>query len=726
MMNQEVIKPTKALMTTRLLILCLVVWLTNHTPRPVAGHETVAQRQSNPTAITIQQEQQIFLQAESLEFFQSEKRLVASGKVIVTQGETRLFADRIEMDTERGVGTAWGHVRFLTPSDDMRASRLDFNLTTEQGLLYDATGVLAQVYQIEGKRIERLGPTTASVQHGRLTTCTQDVPDWQFRTREATVDKDRYVSLKHPSFWIKGLPVFYLPYFYFPIKDERTTGFLPPRLGYTSNDGAKVREDFFWAITDWIDSTIGVEYLSERGFLPHLEYRYALDPQSDGRLNAAYIRDQKNDTTLWRVFLLQQQEFGWNIRGLTQIDLRSKDDLLRGFSNDIQQESEVSRTSFGDLTKRFSNSALNLAGGSSDGIPDSGSTEQFRRLPTLRFQQFQIPLFSHVLFALDASYSRLSSTRIGGNTPVQRLDFFPNLTLPLNWAPWMRLTVSAGMRETIYDHQVDNRQAVSSSHTTRELADLRANLAGPTLRRTYTHTRMGQTFIHTIEPRLAYRYVPNVNQDDITPFDALNEKQHFLDPLETMTLTDRIEAANYVKLSLINRIFIRTSKDNIAPRTWEAARLTLSQGFDMRQVTEGGSQTAGPLDIELELNTWRRWHLVSVLRLDPAAGDLEKSSARMAFNLYPGWNIHLAHNYRQRPDVQYLSGGINAALWKPFRLGYDFRYDGLSGTLREHHLTFSVLAQCWSVDMAFRFRNTEDASLFSDTSFTIQVRLFHL
>ncbi|MCZ6871963.1 MAG: LPS assembly protein LptD [bacterium] len=679
----------------------------------------MAQQQPNPTAITTQQ--QIFLQAESLDFFQTEKRLVASGKVIVTQGETRLFADRIEMDTERGVGTAWGHVRLLTPIDDIQASRLDFNLTTEQGLLYDATGVLAQVYQVEGERIERLGPTTAMVHHGRLTTCTNDVPDWQFRTREATVDRNSYVSLKHPSLWIKGLPVFYLPYFYFPIKDERTTGFLPPRLGYTSNDGAKVRQDFFWAITDWMDSTIGVEYLSERGFLPQIEYRYALDPQSDGRLNAAYIRDQKHDTTLWRVELQQQQEFGWGVRGLSQIDLRSNGDLLRGFSNNIGQESQVSRSSFGDLTKRFSNSTLSLGGASIDGIPDSGSTEQFRRLPALRFQQFQIPLFGRALFALDASYSRLSNTRIANNTPVQRLDFFPHLTLPLSWAPWIRLTVSGGMRETFYD-----RQAVKSAHTTRELIDLRANLAGPTLRRTYTHARSGQTFIHTIESRLAYRYVPKVSQHDIPSFEALDEKRHFLDPLETLPLIDRIEAANYAKLSLVNRLFVRTHRDDVAPRIWEAARLTLSQGFDMRQATDGDGQIPGPLDVELELNTGRRWRLVSVLRLDTATGDLEKSSARMAFSLYPGWDIHLAHNYRQHPDVQYLSGGINAALLKRFRLGYDFRYDGLSETLREHHLTFSVLAQCWSVEMAFRFRNTEDASLFSDTSFVIQVRLFNL
>lgn len=716
-------------MPTRLLMIYLMVHLISLVTLPATGHDKMAQSEPGAT-ISESRQQPIFVQAESLEFFQGKQRLVASGKVIVRQGETRLFADRIEMNTEEGSGIAWGHVRFLTPTDDVRASRLDFNLTGEQGLLYDATGVLAQVYKIEGERIAVLSSDTISVRHGRLTTCTNDVPDWQFRAREATVDRDDYVSLKHPSLWIKGIPVFYLPYFYFPVQDERASGFLPPRIGYTSNDGAKLREDFFWAITDWMDATIGLEYLSERGLLPHLEYRYALDPRSDGRLNAAFIRDWKDDETLWRVQLQQQQELGWGTRGLTQLDLRGKHDLQRRFSNDLSQESEVSRSSFGDLTKQFSDSAVSLGGTSTDGIPDSGSTDQFRRLPSLRFQQLQTPLFGGTFFAIDTSYSRLSNSRIDDNTAVQRLDFFPHLTLPLSWWPWMRLTVTAGMRETFYDREViksaDDDPETRSSDTRRDLFDLRANLEGPTLHRTYANARTGHTFIHMIESRVAYRYVPEVDQEDIPRFEALDERRHFLDPLETLPLIDRIEAANYAKLFLVNRLFVRERQQNAAPRIWEMARLTLSQGIDIRKATGVDGHPLGPLDIEIELNSWQWWRWVSVLRLDTWTGDLEASSTRVALDLHSNLSLYLAHNYRQNPDVQYLSGGFNTLLGQRLRAGYDFRFDGITETLREHRLTLSWLAQCWSLDMAMRFRNTDDTSFFSDTSFTIQLRLFHL
>ena len=53
------------------------------------------------------------------------------------------------------------------------------------------------------------------------------------------------------------------------------------------------------------------------------------------------------------------------------VDLRSERDLVRGFSGDIRQESQVNTLSFGTLTKRFTDSTLTLEGASFDGIPDS-------------------------------------------------------------------------------------------------------------------------------------------------------------------------------------------------------------------------------------------------------------------------------------------------------------------------------------------------------------------
>jgi hypothetical protein len=60
------------------------------------------------------------------------------------------------------------------------------------------------------------------------------------------------------------------------------------------------------------------------------------------------------------------------------------------------------------------------------------------------------------------------------------------------------------------------------------------------------------------------------------------------------------------------------------------------------------------------------------------------------------------------------------------RLGYNVRYDGLSGTVREQLMSMQYQAQCWSVAMQLRLRDTDDSSFFAGTTFLIEFNLFNL
>jgi LPS-assembly protein len=678
-----------------------------------ADCQQTPQAPASPPVNTEPAEERVLLQSETLEFDPSSKRLTATGKVVVTYKNSQIFADRLELNTDTGVGTASGTVRLHSPEDDIQAARMDFNLTEERGVLYDSSGVVAKIFQVAGERITRLGPKTLRVQRGRVTTCTGPVPDWEFRARAARIGLGDYVSLQQPSFWVKGLPVFYLPYLLLPLRDERTTGFLPPRFGLSEDDGARIFTEFFWAIADWIDATLGVEYFSKRGVLSQAELRYAIDPLSSGRLEGAFIRDQETHETLWRVLVQQQQEFGWGVRGLTQIDVRSEGDLLRRFSSDIRQESEVRTISFGTLTKLFPDSSLTLAGESYDGLPEAGLTEQFRRFPTLQYTQFPTALLGgQLFFALDTSYSRLRDTLIANATPVQRLDFFPRLTLPVSLASWLRLTVTGGLRETFY-----SRQENDSGSASRLLGEGRASLVGPTLWRRYSRPGASQAVVHMIESRLDYRYVPAVGQGDLPPFAALDETLHFLDPLETLTLLDRIQPANYARLALINRVY--THGLGSPGSVQEVARLRLSQGMDVRSATEGNGQLLGPSDLELTLVLWQRLQLTSVLRWDAAQGELQEANWRSTLTLAPGWAVYAFNNNRfVDPQTRYVTGGMFVTLSERLQVGYHTRYDGLSGVLREHLLTLDYRAQCWRVMARYRVRDL------GDTDFFVNVELF--
>jgi LPS-assembly protein len=521
--------------------------------------------------------------------------------------------------------------------------------------------------------------------------------------------------MKHPSFWIKGIPVFYVPYFIFPIKDKRTTGFLPPRIGVSDQYGQIAGGEFFWAMTDWLDSTVGVEYLSKGGVKPEGEVRYAIDPASDGQLKFAFLHDRTTDQDLYRLLIQQRQDFGWGIRGLTQVDKRSEGDIVRRFSQSIAEESAIRTASFGALTKLFTNGGVTLEGASYDGIPESGTTAQFRYLPRVRYSQFPTSLPGGLLAELETSYARLSSTNILDNTPVQRLDFFPRLTVPVVVPPWLGLGVTGGVHETIYDHRSTGPGTIS-----RQVPDLLAILDGPALRRRYDGFVAGQALIHVIQPRIAYRYVPEVFQGGIPPFSALVEDLHFLDPLNDFTLIDRIRAANYAKLSLSNRVYAQGLGSAETRSVREVAHLILSQGIDIRQESGAKRQLVGPLDIDLDLRPWTRWWLESTLRVAPDTGTLQEVLWRGGLNLWPGSSLTVTNYQRQSPTAQYVQGSFTITPLAGLRLTYSVRYDALTEEFREHYVLLHYEGVCFKIDTSFRVRKA------GQTAFLFQINLLSL
>src|SRR5437899_824967 len=106
-------------MRSRVWIACLCVWLMSHAylPSPCAqtnaGATVSAQGTALPTppagtpsapkpcpSAPPEERSRVTLQSETLEYFQQEKRVVATGNVTVTYGDKRLLADQLELHTD--------------------------------------------------------------------------------------------------------------------------------------------------------------------------------------------------------------------------------------------------------------------------------------------------------------------------------------------------------------------------------------------------------------------------------------------------------------------------------------------------------------------------------------------------------------------------------------------------------------------------------------------------
>jgi len=122
--------------------------------------------------------------------------------------------------------------------------------------------------------------------------CNKENPDWHIEFSKADYNSTRhFVIMKHARFYVKKIPIFYLPYFGFSTLRDRTTGFLTPKFGYTTKGGYLYSQPFFWAIRDWIDIEFNPQVRHKRGAGVYATLRFADSSDSHGSIRVGYFRN---------------------------------------------------------------------------------------------------------------------------------------------------------------------------------------------------------------------------------------------------------------------------------------------------------------------------------------------------------------------------------------------------------------------------------------------------
>lgn len=221
--------------------------------------------------------------AKSLSYKEKEGLYVAEGDVVISKGDQFLYAQKVTYNTKTGIATVSEDVRFESGKDRLAGSSGVFNLKTHTGTINNGNLFLSENnYHVSGELMEKLSKNTYLVKGCRLTTCDRVKPAWSITGSEVKVTIEGYGTVKHAAFWVRGFPIFYFPYIIFPAKTKRQSGLLPPRVGYSSRNGIDSELPLFLVLSDQVDATLYQRYLSNRGYMQGLEFRYIADEKSKG------------------------------------------------------------------------------------------------------------------------------------------------------------------------------------------------------------------------------------------------------------------------------------------------------------------------------------------------------------------------------------------------------------------------------------------------------------
>jgi lipopolysaccharide assembly outer membrane protein LptD (OstA) len=231
--------------------------------------------------------------ADSVDYERERDVYVARGNVRITQQERVLTADWVSFSNTSQLGLAMGNVIVHEGGDVLRADVLHFEVDDLRGVVLDGTLTAAgNEFIIVSDEMRKVGAQVYELDDATFTTC--DCPEgerlpWQISASEAELEIDGYATVKNTTFDVLGVPVFWLPWMKYPIKQERESGLLFPVIGQSARTGFDVGLPIFWAAHEQVNVTLTPHWTSDNGIKPDIEFEYVFGERSGGTFFASYV-----------------------------------------------------------------------------------------------------------------------------------------------------------------------------------------------------------------------------------------------------------------------------------------------------------------------------------------------------------------------------------------------------------------------------------------------------
>jgi LPS-assembly protein len=466
--------------------------------------------------------------ADDVMMYTGENKAIATGNVVMAQGDNRISAEHAEFNTETGLGTFYNATGFSTvkppKTQPSRSGAMAPPPVTGQ----------ETVVIFFGEKIEKIGPKKYRITNGGFSTCVQPTPRWDLHAGTVLLNVDHYTMLTNAVLRVKGVPMFYTPFLYYPTKrEDRATGFLMPTYGSSSLRGQSIHNGFFWAIDRSQDATLVHDYSSKTGQGFGSEYRYNLGTGDgnirayvDNKHDATYVDDAGNSTSVggsrsYQINGSANQQLPYGMRAIANVQYFSSIADSQTFNTNIYDATRNNRTFGGNLVGAWGKYTMNATFNHSEYFSSLTDSYLAGSLPRVSLTRNERPLGdSPVYFSAAGEFvktlntSKVTDTTSGEqtvtDTGLSRVDFAPQIRYPFKKWLWFTVNSTVGWRETYYtrSYQVSDDPTVApklvDTGLNRTLYTIQSQIVGPVFNRLWDtpDNHYAERFKHSIEPVL--------------------------------------------------------------------------------------------------------------------------------------------------------------------------------------------------------------------------------
>ena len=372
----------------------------------------------------------------------------ASGEVVVVYKDYVLSAEKAIYDKDSGELELFKNIRATQGTDyKILGDYAKMNIANKERLF-------RPFYMLERKSDVWISGKESSTKEddvkitsGVVSSCNPNNPLWKMEFSSSDYNtKTKWLDLYNTKLYIYDIPVFYTPYFGYPLDTTRRTGLLLPMFGFSDKEGFYYEQAIYIAEQNWWDLEIKPQIRTNRGYGVYATFRFADSPTSRGSFTTGYFKEQNkyfkendlvNDNHYGFNFNYDNRDvinqwFGTKLEGQSglYIDVKNMNDVdyINLSTNDITENAVATQVL--SRINMFYNTEDNYIGMYMKYYKDltsDSNEETLQKLPTIQYHSYLDTLFDdHVLYNLDLKSNYLYRS-------VGKTAFQTDLNLPITF-----------------------------------------------------------------------------------------------------------------------------------------------------------------------------------------------------------------------------------------------------------------------------------------------------
>ncbi len=688
----------------------------------------------------------------------SKYRFIGEVEMTDDGGTQKFFADQVDYDTQTRLMVATGNVVYTSPQTRIAAEKLELNLDTEVGTFYNATGSTYLGDKVDksyfgtqepdalfyGAVVQKIGPKRYKITQGGFTSCVQPTPRWELVSSTALVELEEYAVLTNTVLKVKGVPMFYLPVMYYPIQsDDRATGFLLPTYGSSTIRGQSLSNAFFWAINRSHDATISHDWFTSRGQGVGGEYRYVGGRASQGTFKTYYLKEKEATystssgttttpaTTNYEVRANVVQALPASLRARANVDYFSSIVTRSTFNQNPYDWSSRQRSVRGNLSGNWGKQSMSATYDTTELFFTETASQTSGGTPRLSYNLAQSRIGqTPVYYSLGSEWVNIvrldadDATNTEFDQGLQRFDVSPTVRVPFNKWPFLTFNSSVSYHLTRYSESyvkdVNNRDVQAEVPLTRRFWDLRTDIVGPKFSRVWDTPDNGyaEKYRHTIEPLVTLQRV--------TAFEGYDR----IPKLESYDFT--YGGTTRIAYGLVNRFTAKRRAGDSAARTRDFLTVGVTQSyysdpnaslFDFSSFPLNffgrAPSNFSPINFSANFSPEPRTNITTRLDWDNEAGDFQSIRLNGSYGLREwldvngGWSQRKFSSDPNRPDKAFNASTTVKTKGNTLGGTYGFYYDIGRSTMLDQRIVVYYNAQCCGLVVEYQAYNMPQYATFA-------------